>query len=176
MQCSSCKIEDMDPLIGQTISYYRIEMALGQGGMGVLYKAGNTRLKRTVALKFRPHELTRDQEAKERFVHEAQASSALQHHNICVVYDIDETGDGQIFICMQYIESESLDRNIARGPLKLHDAIGLSIQVAHGLSKAHEKGIVHGDVKPANIMVTTGGVAKIQRLCGWTPYCRCPVK
>jgi len=129
--------------------------------MGVVYKAEDTRLKRTVALKFLPPELTRDSEAKERFVHEAQAASALQDHNICVVHDIDETSDGQMFICMEYLEGETLKKRIERGMLPLHDSIEIALQIARGLQAAHEAGMVHRDVKPANIMVTAKGEAKI---------------
>jgi len=160
-------------LTGETISHYRIVEAVGRGGMGVVYKAEDTRLKRTVALKFLPPELTRDPEAKERFVHEAQAASALQHNNICVVHDIDETDDGQMFISMEYLEGETLKKRIGRGPLKIEEAIDIAIQIARGLTKAHEHGIIHRDIKPANIMVTTDGVAKIvdfglAKLSGWT--------
>jgi non-specific serine/threonine protein kinase len=148
-------------MIGQTVSHYKILEKLGVGGMGVVYKAEDTRLKRTVALKFLPHSLTTDLEAKERFIHEAQAASALQHHNICVVYDIDEIPDGQMFISMEYLEGETLKKKIERGPLTIEEAVDIAIQVAQGLTKAHEHGIVHRDIKPANIMVTTDGVAKI---------------
>jgi serine/threonine protein kinase/Flp pilus assembly protein TadD len=129
--------------------------------MGVVYKAEDTRLKRTVALKFLPPELTRDPDAKERFVHEAQAASALQHTNICVVHDVDETADRQIFICMEYYEGETLKKKIEHGPLKIDEAVDIGIQVAQGLAKAHEAGMVHRDIKPANVMVTKDGVPKI---------------
>ena len=151
----------MTPLIGQTVSHYTILERLGGGGMGVVYKAEDTRLKRTAALKFLPPELTRDQEAKERFMHEAQAASALQHANICVIHDIDQTPDGELFIVMEYLEGETLKKKIDRGPLALEEATDLAVQVAQGLAKAHEHGIIHRDVKPANIMVTADGVAKI---------------
>jgi len=129
--------------------------------MGVVYKAQDLKLDRPVALKFLPTDLTRDPEAKQRFVHEAKASSALQHNNICVVHDIDETPDGQMFICMEYLEGETLKKKIERGPLKVEEAIDLAIQLAQGLAKAHEHSIVHRDIKPANIIVTPDGVAKI---------------
>ncbi len=151
----------MVSLIGETVSHYKILKHLGEGGMGVVYKAEDTRLRRTVALKFLPPELTRDSEAKERFVHEAQAASALQHNNICVVHDIDETSDGQMFISVEYLEGETLKKRIERGPLKFDEAIDIAIQVGQGLAKAHEHGIVHRDIKPANIMLTTDSVAKI---------------
>lgn len=148
-------------MIGQTISHYIILEHLGGGGMGVVYKAEDTRLRRTVALKFLPPELTRDPEAKERFVHEAQAASALQHNNICAVHDIDQTDDGQMFIVMDFYEGETLKKKIGRGPLKIEDALDIAIQIAQGLTKAHEHGIVHRDIKPANVMITSDGVAKI---------------
>jgi serine/threonine protein kinase/Flp pilus assembly protein TadD len=148
-------------MIGNTISHYTILGKLGEGGMGVVYKAEDAHLKRIVALKFLPHEFTFDAEAKKRFIHEAQAASALQHNNICVVHDIDETSDGQMFICMEYYEGETLDRKIGRGPLTIEEAIGIASQIASGLGKAHEHGIVHRDIKPANIMLTADSGAKI---------------
>lgn len=148
-------------MIGQTISHYKVLEKLGGGGMGVVYKAEDTKLKRTVALKFLPSELTRDSEAKQRFVHEAQAASALQHNNICTIHDIDETDDGQLFIVMDCYEGVPLKEKIARGPLKVKEGVEIGIQVASGLSKAHEKGILHRDIKPGNIIITTDGVAKI---------------
>ena len=148
-------------MIGQTISHYKILEKLGGGGMGVVYKAADTKLKRTVALKFLPPELTRDSDAKTRFIHEAQAASALQHNNICTIHDIDETDDGRLFIVMDCYEGEPLKEKIARGPMKLEEAVDIAGQVARGLSKAHEKGIVHRDIKPANIVVTSDGVVKI---------------
>ena len=129
--------------------------------MGVVYKAEDTRLKRLVALKFLPPALTADPEARERLTHEAQAASALQHSNICVVYDVDETADGQMFISMEYLEGETLKKKIERGPLELDQALRYAIQVAHGLIDAHAHGIIHRDIKPANMMVTSHDVAKI---------------
>jgi serine/threonine protein kinase/tetratricopeptide (TPR) repeat protein len=148
-------------IIGQTISHYKILDKLGEGGMGVVYKAEDTKLKRTVALKFLPPDLTRDPEAKERFIHEAQAASALDHPSICTVYEINESDDGQMFIAMACYEGETLKKKIERGPLKIDEAIDLATQVAQGLARAHEAGIVHRDMKPANIMVTDRGEAKI---------------
>lgn len=148
-------------MIGQTISHYRILEKLGGGGMGVVYKAEDTKLKRTVALKFLPPVFSFDQEAKKRFINEAQTASSLQHHNICNIHDIDETKDGQIFICMDCYEGETLKKKIERGQIKTDEAIGLIVQVATGLQKAHEKGIVHRDIKPANIFITNDGVVKI---------------
>ncbi len=148
-------------MIGKVVSHYKILEHLGGGGMGVVYKAHDTKLDRTVALKFLPPELTRDLEAKQRFVHEAKAASAIQHNNICVVHDIDEAQDGDMFICMEYLEGETLKQRIERGPLNFRDAVDIALQVAQGLTKAHEHGIIHRDIKPANIMVTNDGVAKI---------------
>jgi len=146
---------------GETVSHYKIVQRLGGGGMGIVYSAEDTRLKRTVALKFLPPELTRDPDAKERFAHEAQAASTLQHNNICVVHDIDETPEEQMFICMEYLDGETLKKRIERGPMKIDEAIDIAIQVARGLTIAHEHGIIHRDIKPANIMITSAGVAKI---------------
>jgi serine/threonine protein kinase/tetratricopeptide (TPR) repeat protein len=148
-------------VIGQTISHYKILEHVGGGGMGVVYKAEDTRLKRAVALKFLPPALTADPEARERLTHEAQAASALQHTNICVVYDVDETADGQMFISMEYLEGETLKKKIERGPLELDQALRYAIQIAHGLIDAHAHGIIHRDIKPANMMVTSHDVAKI---------------
>jgi eukaryotic-like serine/threonine-protein kinase len=148
-------------MIGQTISHYKILEHLGGGGMGVVYKAQDTKLDRHVALKFLPPELTSDPEAKQRFVHEAKAASALDHNNICVVHEIGETDDGQIFIVMACYEGETLKKKIERGPLPLGDAINIAAQIARGLQAAHETGMVHRDIKPANIMVTAKGEAKI---------------
>jgi serine/threonine protein kinase len=129
--------------------------------MGVVYKAEDTKLKRTVALKFLPPELTRDEEAKQRFIHEAQAASALDHNNICTIHEIGETDDGQMFIAMACYEGETLKSRIAKGPLRIEEALDVAIQVVQGLQKAHEKGIVHRDIKPANVLVTADSVAKI---------------
>lgn len=129
--------------------------------MGVVYKAEDTRLERSVALKFLPPDLTRDPEAKARFIHEAKAASALQHNNICVVHDIDESADGQLFIVMDFYEGVTLKKKIDQGPLKIDEALDIAMQVAQGLQKAHEHMMVHRDIKPANVMITTDGVAKI---------------
>ena len=148
-------------MIGTTISHYKILEKLGEGGMGVVYKAEDTRLKRTVALKFLPHDLSRDPEAKERFIHEAQAASSLDHPNICTVFEIGEHNEGQMFIAMACYEGETLKEKIPKGPLELDEAIGIAKQIAEGLAGAHKHGIVHRDIKPANIIITTDGVAKI---------------
>jgi len=139
---------------------YQIREELGRGGMGIVYKAEDTKLKRTVALKFLPPELARDKEARERFIREAQAAAALDHPNICTVYEADEA-EGKAFISMAYIEGESLRKIITKGPIKYDKAMEIAIQVAEGLEEAHKKGIVHRDIKSANIMVTEKGQAKI---------------
>jgi TolB-like protein/tetratricopeptide (TPR) repeat protein len=148
-------------MIGKTISHYKILERLGGGGMGVVYKALDLKLDRPVALKFLPPDLTRDPDAKARFIHEAKAASALQHDNICTIHDIDETSDGQLFISMDCYDGETLKRKIERGPVRVEEVVALAIQLAHGLAKAHEAGMVHRDIKPANIMVTKEGEAKI---------------
>jgi TolB-like protein/predicted Ser/Thr protein kinase len=147
-------------MIGRTISHYRITEKLGEGGMGVVYKAEDTRLHRLVALKLLPPEFTRDAAARERFMHEAQAAAAFNHPNICTIYEIDEH-EGQSFIAMELIEGESLNERIARGPLKVGQALVVAIHVAQGLQAAHEKGIVHRDIKSANVMLTAMGQVKV---------------
>jgi serine/threonine protein kinase len=139
---------------------YRVLEELGRGGMGVVYKAKDERLERTVALKFLPEELTRDEESMQRFLQEAKAIAALNHPQICTIYEIDEA-DNQTFIAMEYIKGQSLKDKLKSGPLIIEDAKRIAIQVAEGLKEAHEKGIIHRDIKPANIMLTEKGVAKI---------------
>jgi len=150
-------------MIGKTISHYKILEKLGEGGMGVVYKAEDTKLRRTVALKFLPPELTRDSEAKERFIHEARAAAALNHPNICTIHEIDES-EGQFFIAMEYVEGESL-KDVIEGNLpkvlNFREALDLASRVADGLNEAHGKGIIHRDIKPDNIMITSKGQAKI---------------
>ncbi|OVE79255.1 hypothetical protein BVY01_02990 [bacterium I07] len=148
-------------MIGQVISHFKILEKLGEGGMGVVYKAHDTKLNRTVALKFLPPELTRDPEAKERFIHEARAASALRHNNICTIHEVDETDEGQIFICMDLYEGQTLKEKIKVRPLKLEEAIDISIQISKGLTEAHQAGIIHRDIKPANIVITKKNEVKI---------------
>ena len=147
-------------MIGKTISHYKILEKIGEGGMGVVYKAEDTKLKRTIALKFLPPEMMREKESKGRFIQEAQAAAALSHPNICIVYEIDEA-DGHNFIAMEYIEGHSLKEKIASGPVGIDEALDIVGQMAEGLGEAHQKGIVHRDIKPANIMLTQRGQAKI---------------
>ena len=139
-------------MIGRTFSHYRILAPIGKGGMGVVYKAEDTKLKRTVALKFLPLEAIGEGEQRARFEREAQAAAALNHPNVCTIYEVDEA-DGQPFIAMEFVEGETLAAKIESGPLKIDDALDIAIQAARGLAAAHEHDIVHRDVKSANIMV-----------------------
>ena len=148
-------------MIGKTISHYKIIEKLGTGGMGEVYRAEDLKLLRTVALKFLPSDLTGDEEAKSRFINEAQAASSLQHNNICTIHEIDETDDGKMFIVMDCYEGETLKEKIGNEKIEIEKAIGIIRQIAEGLEKAHENGIVHRDIKPANIFITKDGVVKI---------------
>jgi len=145
----------------KTIAHYEILEKIGQGGMGIVYKANDTKLDRLVALKFLPKELTFNPEAKERFIQEARAAAALDHPNICTVYEINETDDGQTYISMAYIEGQSLREKIRYGIMKIEEAFDIAIQIAEGLQEAHRKGIIHRDIKPGNIMITEKGQAKV---------------
>ncbi len=146
---------------GVVAEKYRIESELGRGGMGRVYRAEDIRLRRPVALKFLPPDLVQDGEARERFVREAQAASALDHPNICTIYEINETDAGQMFIAMAYYGGESLKERISRGPLGIEDALNVAVQTAEGLARAHEAGMVHRDIKPANILITPRDEVKI---------------
>src|SRR5512139_2967040 len=147
-------------MIGETISHYRILEKLGEGGMGVVYKAEDTKLGRLVALKFLPAEAIADASLRRRFLHEAQAAAALDHPNICTVYEIDEQ-EGEIFLAMACVDGPSLERRILQRPLKLEEAVDIALQIGEGLELAHERNVVHRDIKSANILLTSRGQVKI---------------
>jgi serine/threonine protein kinase/WD40 repeat protein len=147
--------------LGAMVAHFRVVAPLGGGGMGVVYRAEDTRLGRTVALKFLAPERTRDPAAKERFLQEARAASALDHPNLCTVHEVGETATGRLFLAMPCYDGQTLAQRIVRGPLAVAEAVELASQAARGLAKAHRGGIVHRDIKPANLMVTGDGVVKI---------------
>ncbi|HEX3553535.1 MAG TPA: protein kinase [Thermoanaerobaculia bacterium] len=160
-----------------TLHRYRILGPLGEGGMGIVYRAEDTRLRRSVAVKTVPAELIANGQAKERFLNEARAASALDHPNVCTVYEIEETGAGQLYLTMPCYDGETLRSRLARGPLPIAEAVHIARQVARGLAKAHQLGIVHCDLKPANLMLTGDGIVKIldfgiARLSGQAPRVR----
>ena len=148
-------------MTGKNILHYKILEKLGAGGMGVVFKAIDLKLDRIVALKFLPHSYSYDEDIKKRFVHEAKAVSKLQHNNICTIHEINETEDGQLFICIDYYEGESLKERLKKGKLEINEALDITLQICEGLKKAHEKNIIHRDIKPANIFITKDGIVKI---------------
>ena len=147
-------------MIGKMLGHYQITQKLGQGGMGIVYKARDTHLDRFVAIKVLPAEKVSDPDRKRRFVQEAKAASALNHPNIVHVYDIDQS-DGTDFIAMEYVDGKTLDQRIGRRGLPLNEALKYAVQISDALAKAHSAGIVHRDLKPTNIMVNEDGVVKV---------------
>ena len=147
-------------MVGKTIAHYKVLARLGEGGMGVVYTAEDTRLQRTVALKFLPHRSSGDQKEQERLLHEARAAATLNHPNICTIYAIEEV-EGELFIVMEYVEGMHLREKVQAGKMSAQEALGYGIQTAEALQEAHSKGIVHRDIKTENIMVNERGQVKV---------------
>ncbi len=148
-------------LAGRTIGPYQVLEPIGDGGMGVVYRALDTRLGRPIALKFLKPRLDADVSAAERFRLEARAAGALEHPNICTIHDIGETDDGRLYLAMPLYDGETLERRIARGPFAVAEATDIAVQMLRGVAKAHARGIIHRDIKPANVFVTVDGVVKL---------------
>src|SRR4029434_3716414 len=155
----------MDPLIAKTISHYRILEKLGTGGMGVVYRAEDFRLRRPVALKFLQPAAHKDRTSRERFLREAHSASRLDHPNLCTIYEIDTTADDQMFIAMAFYEGETLAERLRGGHLAPAEAVGIVLQVLAGLEFAHEAGIFHRDIKPSNLLITRRGEGKVLAVC-----------
>src|SRR5271169_5969955 len=148
-------------MIGKKIGQYRITSKLGAGGMGEVFLAEDMRLEREAAIKFLPAEFAADPERRQRFLNEARAASALNHPHVCVVYDVGESDDGQLFIAMEFVAGSTLDAVVKRGPLEVAKIAEIAIQVADALDAAHARGIVHRDIKPANISLNERGQVKV---------------
>src|SRR5688572_4805879 len=148
-------------MIGKTVSHYRITAKLGAGGMGEVFLAEDARLERKAAIKFLPAEMAADPERRKRFLTEAKAASALNHPNVCVVYDVGETADGLLFIAMEFVQGQPLDERVKQGPLEIGLIVEIAAQVADALDAAHASRIVHRDIKPANISLNARGQVKV---------------
>src|SRR5712692_5744687 len=158
-------------MIGKTVGHYRVTAKLGAGGMGEVFLAEDTRLRRKAAIKFLPAQMAADPERRQRFLNEARAASALNHPHVCVVYDVGETEEGLPFIAMEFVEGQSLDTLVKRGPLEISKVVAIAVQVADALDAAHGRRIVHRDIKPANISLNERGQVKVLDfgLAKWMP-------